>query len=61
VSLFSRSRKGGVVVPFPAWRVRPARPLTQVGNYAAGGKVVFLFERYPLRALASDGGLPPAA
>lgn len=58
--MFSRSRKG-VVVPFPAWRVRQARPRAQVWDRAAGGNVVSLFERYPLRALASGGGLPPAA
>ena len=61
MSLFGRSRKGGVVVPFPAWRVRPARPCPQVGDRVAGGNVVSLFERFPRRALASEGGLPPAA
>ena len=54
-------RQGAVILPFPLHRVRRPRPLHQAADRASGGKVVFLASRLPLRALASEGGLPPAA
>jgi hypothetical protein len=56
-----RSNEGAVILPFPLHRVRRTRSQHQSADHASGGKVVFLASRLPLRALASEGGLPPAA
>jgi len=56
-----QSKEGAVILPFPLYRARRARPQHESADGASGGKVVFLASRLPLRALASEGGLPPAA
>jgi hypothetical protein len=56
-----QSKEGAVILPFPLHRVRRASPQHQSADRASGGKVVFLASRLPLRALVSEGGLPPAA
>jgi hypothetical protein len=54
-------RQNAVILPFPLHRIRRPRPPHQPADSASGGKVVFLVPRLPLRVLASEGGLPPAA
>jgi hypothetical protein len=55
------SHEGAVILQFPLDRIRRARPQRQLKGSTPDGRVVSLASRLPLLALASGGGLPPAA